>query len=292
VEHLLLQDRDELDRTVNTLIARGEERELLDRLSDLPALITKMRQGLGGDQFHVNIPLSNATLAAEIALKRDRPGAFSHALAALVDAYRVGDVHTDSPNMDDTRLFESAATSLWGLGAFATHEGKWDAVREIVTHQPEQGGHYATWLRHSQVMSARGALYAEDDNILDLGGGLAEHQIRALAAFDQLALLVVESTNPGDRPGMFPSYAKFPVAYVEPLVIELRAPGPMRSAIFPSDNEQLRGVLRNANEIALLQAAQFRHHGHGWRYEGFRDPRTWTFIRSGQMWEDWQDIRI
>jgi hypothetical protein len=75
---------------------------------------------------------------------------------------------------------------------------------------------------------------------------------------------------------------------VEPHVIALRSPGPMREAIFPGGDDDLRAVLRDANEMALYQAAQVRFRKSlDWRYRGCQDARTWAFIREGHMMESW-----
>ena len=61
--------------------------------------------------------------------------------------YRLGDVHSDSATDEDVRLWEAAAGALWALGAAAAAERRHGDIRNIVTRQPEEGGHYATWLR-------------------------------------------------------------------------------------------------------------------------------------------------
>lgn len=74
---------------------------------------------------------------------------------------------------------------------------------------------------------------------------------------------------------------------MEKSVIRLRQAGPERAEIFPRSDFELREALRNANEIALIQASLRREAGRPWRYAGFQDARTLLFLRDGSMWEDW-----
>jgi hypothetical protein len=241
----------------------------------------------------------------QFALRRNKRGVASATLDAMLAAYRLGDVKAEHASDEDVRLFEATAAALWALGAVAARAGDWALVRAIVAAEPADGGYYDSWLRHGQVMSARRATDSEDDNALNMperqlalhpGYGMTEggpdQRLLALCVFDQLALLVVASgLEPGERVNYYPSYAKYPAEYVEGTVIELRTEGPMRTAIFPGSNEHLREVLRDTNEMAVLQAAQFRDQGRDWSYRGYLDPRTWVFIRDGQMWESWRAIR-
>jgi hypothetical protein len=115
----------------------------------------------------------------------------------------------------------------------------------------------------------------------------SEDRLRALCVFDHLALLVLAHRYAEPRINFYPSYAKYPAEYVEPTIVLMRREGELRSAAFPGSDEDLREVLRNANEMALYQAAQYRERGQDWQYGGFQDPRTWMFIREGGIWEDW-----
>lgn len=198
----------------------------------------------------------NACAAAATALRRGKPGITEAALDALLATYRLGTVDGDGGPEDDLGLWENAVGGLWALGAVAVRQQRWETVRSIVARVPVEGGHYKTWLRHAQVMSARGTTDPVDDNVLNLcfhrlrtnpsfgmTGASEEEQARAVCAFDQLALLVVADLFKSERMNFDPSYAKPPVAYVEPLIIELREAGPMRAAIITGGNEQLREVL-------------------------------------------------
>jgi hypothetical protein len=301
MEDLLLEpNHDALDQRVNRLIADGSDREFLDELSKLPGLVQELASS-DEDRFDVPVPVVNACSAAAIALRRGKRGIVDAALDHLLAAYRTGDPSKDAADESELRLWESTVGGLWALGAAAVVAEDWDVLRSIVAREPEPGGYYSTWLRHGQVMSARGSNDPADDNIINLGlGNLRLHpgfgmtdasdddRERAIAGFDQLALLVVASLDAPDRPGFYPSYAKFPAEFVEPHVIALRSPGPMREAIFPGGDDDLRAVLRDANEMALYQAAQVRFRkSMDWRYQGCQDARTWAFIREGHMMESW-----
>ncbi len=299
VDHLLLQSNsDAFDQAVNRLIADGNDRELLDCLRDLRSIVEGLRSQ-PDDRFDAWITVCNACSAAAIALRRGKRGVVDSALDALLATYRLGAVERDGAGEDDLRLYEEAAGDLWALGAIAVREGDWRALRSIVERQPVEGGVYATWLRHAQVMSARGSSDPADDNILNLarqrlrtqpGFGMTsaaeEDRQRAVCGFDQLALIVTASIEAAKPRDFFQSYPKYPADCVEPFVINLRKRGPQRDAIFPGPDEQLRAVLRTANEKALLQAGMQRQRGTCWVYEGYQDPRTWLFIIEGNMLED------
>lgn len=298
-ELLLEPDAKTFDQAINRLIANGDDTGLLDLFARLPTIVEQLREASGEERFDSPIPVMNVCAAAAVALRRGKRGAVQSALDALVKAYRLGDVTSIAGTPDDLRLWE-AAMSLWALGAVAVEMQDWSVVRWIVADTPVEEGHYATWLRHGQVMQARSAADAADDNILDLSvarlgtspsfGMESRSKVEREAlvcAFDQLALLVTRSLPDAGDFDYYPSYAKFPATYVEPCVIELRQRTEMRAAIFDGQDSDLRDVLRDANEAALLQAAQYRYLGRNWRYEGFQDARTWTFIRAGHIHEEW-----
>jgi hypothetical protein len=67
-----------------------------------------------------------------------------------------------------------------------------------------------------------------------------QDRARALCAFEVLAMLVVASLAPEDGLNFYPSFAKHPADFADEAVIELRAAGEARSAIFPLDDDQLR----------------------------------------------------
>ncbi len=306
MDHLLLDSNaDHFDQAINRLIADGKDRELLDRLTELSSVVERLRAD-PEDRFDVSIPIVNACAAAATGLRRGKPGVAEAALDALLAAYRLGTVDSDGGPEDDLLLWETAAGGLWALGAVAARQQQWQTIRSIVARAPVDGGHYRTWLRHAQVMSARGASDPFDDNVLnlcfqrlranpsfDMTDASEEDHARAICSFDQLSLLIVADLFKTERMSFYPSYAKYPVAYVEPLIIELREAGPMRAAVFTGDNNELREVLRDANEMALYQAAQHRYrHPGGWRYEGFQDARTWAFIRENHMFESWANLTV
>lgn len=300
MEQLLLEvNEDTFDRTVNGLIADGEDRALLDLLTELPSTVEQLR-GSEEDRFDVAIPIVNACAAAAIAMRRGTRGVVDAALDALLATYRLGTVDSDGGPEDDLRLWEESVGNLWALGAAAVHAEDWQTVRSIVDRAPVEGGYYVTWLRHGQVMSARGAFDPADDNVLNLcvrrlstnpSFGLVAasdtERERLVCAFDQLALLVINSLPSAGLMSFYPSYSKYPVSHVEGFVVDLRREGPMRAAIFPGTDDELRDVLRNANEMALYQAAQYRYRNGSWAYEGYQDARTWAFIREGHIHETW-----
>jgi hypothetical protein len=299
VDLLLEANEDRFDRAINGLIADGDDRALLDLLGSLPTTVERLR-GDADERFDVPIPIVNACATAAVALRRNKAGAVGAALDALLATYRLGPVASDGGTEDDLRLWEESAGALWALGAVAVQMEAWDTVRSIVAREPEPGGHYRTWLRHGQVMSARGAIDRADDNVLNLcirrlatnrsfgfvGASVTERE-QSVCAFDALAHLVVMSLPGGGLMDFYPSYAKFPVEYVEAAVIALRREGGMRSAVFPEGDVELRNALRDMNEMALYQAAQSRYHGGSWAYVGFQDARTWSYLREGHFYEQW-----
>ena len=214
------------------------------------------------ERFDAGLPFVNGAALAAVALRRRNRGIFAAARDALVSAYRLGDVASDQATEEDMTLWDAANGALWSLGATAVQSSDWDAVRAVVVRQPMEGGYYATWLRHGQVMRARTTIDAGDDNVLDVGARrLALHpsfgmtdaspelRLRALCGFDPLALLVVADVAGTEHVNFYPSYAKHPVSFVEGFVIDLREEGAMRKAIFPRDDATLRRVLREANEM-------------------------------------------
>jgi len=57
MDHLLLEPNgDAFDRAVNRLIADGDDRELLDRLGELPSIVERLRSQ-PDDRFDVWIPV-------------------------------------------------------------------------------------------------------------------------------------------------------------------------------------------------------------------------------------------
>lgn len=303
-ELLLESSGDQVDREINRMIADGNDRAVLDVLAELPATVKGLRDSRD-ERFDVGVAVTNACAIAAVGVCRDKPGIVDAALNSLLETYRLGDVTQPVIGSDDDlRLWEETAAAVWVLGALAVKQSDWRTVRAIVDRPPrESDPHFQTWLRHAQVMSARGA-QAPDDNLLNtcvdrfaahagfacVGLPKSERE-RFIAGFDQLALLVTAALPGSDPLSFYPSYAKFKVGHVEPLVVALRRPGALRDAIFPDTNDRLREVLREANESALLQAAQYRAHARPWAYEGFQDARTWAFIRTGDMFEDWGPIR-
>jgi hypothetical protein len=302
---LIEPNADAFDKALHRHIADGEDRVVLDALAGLRATVADMRAS-DEDRYDVDLPVVNAAAVAAVALRRGKPGLFTAALDGLLGAYRLGNVDSDGADDADVSLYEAMAGGLWALGAVAVAEDAWDAVRDLAVRQPVEGGFYASWLRHAQVMSARRANHPDDDNILELGAarlrlhrsfGMSdateEQRTRAVCAFDQVALIAVASLEPGGPGGrrvtdFYPSYAKHPAEWVEGAVLALRdTDGPARRAVFPHPDDQLQDVIRTANEMAIFQAAQFREHGRGWEYRGLVDVRTWFFMREGGIWEQW-----
>ncbi len=286
-----------LEQAVDSLIAAGDSGALLDEFTRLPEVVRVMRAG--EDRLDVSIPIANAGAAAAVGLRRGQRGVVDAALEGLLDTYRLADVKAEHPDDDDVRLFEATAGPLLALGAVAGRTEDWATLHKIVSRAPVEGGHYQTWLRHAQVMAARRSIGGDDANVIELGGWqLANHdgygmrgesdeaRHRAVCVFDQLALLIVVGTDwEGQRLDYYPSYAKYPEGYVEDAIIEMRLDGEMRRAIYPASNDQFIKVLREVNEMALLQASQSRRNG--WLYRGFQDPRTWLFLREGHILEQW-----
>lgn len=183
--------------------------------------------------------------------------------------------------------------------------GDYSLVRRVTVPRPVEGGHYATWLRHGQVMSARLATEeGDEDNILDLAAGVLARnpafgqtedsngeRLRRLCQFDQLALLIIADVRPEATMPYYPSYAKYPESYVEDAVVGLREPGPARSEVFPKSDSELRAVLRNGNELALIQAALVRHAGRRWRYAGFQDRGPSCSFETGRAGRTLQTSR-
>ena len=82
-------------------------------------------------------------------------------------------------------------------------------------------------------------------------------------------MLVVASLAPEDRLNFYPSFAKHPAEFADEAVIELRAAGEARSAIFPLDDDQLRV----ASGQRLPVSRPNRPDPAAWRSAG-RDERT------------------
>jgi hypothetical protein len=295
----------DLQREVDRLIADGDDSALLDGVGGLPKVVAELRTDPSqlGD---VQLALWNAGAIGAIALRRGKDGLFDATVGAILATYRLGDVQAEQPDDSDASLFENAAAALWALGTVAVELGRWAELRRIVTEQPEPDGYWPSWLRHAQTMSARTSTYVADDSILNVaasrldshtGYGMAGRseadRTRDLCAFDFLALLVVASldhSHPSGHPNYYPSFAKYTAEYVEPLVWDLRREGGMREAIFPGSDEDLRGHLRETNEMALFQAGQLRWADRNWEYRGFTDPRTWAYIREGHTYEEWVNL--
>jgi hypothetical protein len=302
-ESLLLDENaNRFDLAANALIAAGDDRALLDLAASLPGLVDGMRAA--GESADVGIPVTNASALAAVCLRRGKPGVVDPVIEAMFETYKLGDLDAISADDADHQLWQATAASLWALGATAAHESAWATIRSIVARTAHPGdAHYQSWLRHGQVMSARGDFDPKDDNLLPLAeqrlrrspsygldAGSDEDRRRWVCVFDQLALLVTRTLDGAVWNSYYPSYAKYPVAYVEPSIIDLRDLGAMRTAIFPGTDQDLRELLRDANDRAMVQASQYRAAGRGWEYEGFQDARTIVFITAGQRFEDWGSL--
>jgi len=200
---LLDLDHESFDQSINRRIAEGNQSSLFDAFASLPDLVRTLHAS-AEDWPDLEVVLRNACAAAAIATRRGQPGLVSASLDALVAAYRLGDMRVDYPVDADAWLWEAASLSLFALGATAVKVGDFSTVRRVVVPQPVEGGHYASWLRHGQVMGARTTTEPREDNILDLAATVLatnsafgqsedsdEDRLRRLAEFDQLAFLVV-----------------------------------------------------------------------------------------------------
>jgi hypothetical protein len=295
---LLIESPGAADQELQQLIAAGDGIALLALTESLPQVVRKLREA--GDTSDVGIPLTNIAATAALCLRHGKAGVADSALEAIMTTARLADVKAIQATTEDHQLWEAVAGSLWTLGAVASDLQAWPFVRSIVDRTTTGERHYESWLRQAQVLAARGNFDSEDDNILDLAMqrlasrssfGMTDREPaereQAAAGFDQLALIVTRSLPNTTWQSFYPSYAKYQAARVEPLVIELRQPSDMRTAIFPGTDTELRDILQETNEIALMQASQYRAHGKGWAYEGYQDARTWAFVRAGQMFEEW-----
>jgi hypothetical protein len=297
---LLTANSADFTQSILLSISSGSDDRLLTGVRDLPGIIAGLRESPEeiGD---VSLALNNAGALAAIAARLDKPGLFTASVNALHETYRLGDVSSDSPETVDVQLFEASANTLWCLGASLCAEGRYTQIAELVDREPVPGGYYDTWFRHGQVMSARAAIDHDDDNALDVpkrilathdAFGLTEDanaRNKALFGFDLLALLVAggQVDLATDRLNYYPSFAKGEAAWSEWVLFDLRAGGPMREAIFNGSNDDFRAIIREANETAASQAAFSRAGGKAWEFCGFRDARTWSFVREGNLWEDW-----
>jgi hypothetical protein len=299
-DELLDADPDHFDQVVTRLIARGDDRAILDLLDQLSPLVAQMRRD-ATDRFDVAIPILNAASVAAVALRRERPGIFTEAIKALNAVYRLGDVSVNEANDDDVRLFEAVAGALWALGAVIVRKERWGSLPDIVARPPEAGSYYDTWMRHGQVMAARRASDPADDNILIVAANWLrrypsfgftnddrEALQRAVAAFDFLAFVHLAHVVPGDYTVLYTSFAKYPTEFIEDYAVRLREEGgDLRTAVFPGSDDELRDVLREANERAASQAAFKRYRTVPWAYLGYREGPTWAFIREGAWIENW-----
>lgn len=176
-------------------------------------------------------------------------------------------------------------------------------MRSLGLQQPDpDNDYYLSWLRHGQVHSSRGSTDPLDSlphlaarRLGELHGSLS--QVDALSAVCRLdlvvALLVIEAraARAGEdaRRDWYPNAAVCSEGLVEPLVIDglRRRDSEAREVVFPNDNAGLREALRAYNEAAVAEAAYSRARGLAWEWQGFSDHRTWSFIRGGELWEEW-----
>jgi hypothetical protein len=297
---LLSADSAEFTRSILRAISDGSDDQLLTGIPSLPGTVAGLRESPDeiGD---VSLALNNTGALAAIAARQNKPGLFTACVNALRATYRLGDVFTDAPAMLDVQLFEASADTLWCLGASLCAEGRYGQIAELVDWEPLPDGHYDTWFRHGQVMSARAATEHDDDNALDVPSRILEKhdgfdltedsdaRNKALFGFDLLALLVAARhlKVASDQLNFYPSFAKGDAALSEWVLFDLRVDGPKRGAVFPGSNDDLRTTIREANEMAASQAAFLRAGGRAWNFLGFADARTWLFVREGNLWEDW-----
>lgn len=256
------------------------------------------------DKADAGIVYRTLSAIAASGIRRDSAPVVDAAIKALVSIYQLGDYDVgmglDTPAFEAS-IWESIWIEVAALGGLVVRRQAWDYLKPIAIQEPKPGdSYYVSWHRHGQVHSARSSTYP-DEWVLDLAAKrLAEIELEAesdalshVCQCDLLAALLIAELD--DAHKFYPNAAAFSEQNVEPIVIDFLRDedGPLRQIVFPKDTPKLREQLREYNELAISQAALYRYsNNQDWAWRGFQDARTWSYIREGNILEEWQTLPI
>jgi hypothetical protein len=272
---------------------------LLSLVADAPGVAAPMLAGDIDDQIDAQIVFKNVARVMAVALKQHDISLFSAGIESLEKIWSAGEYEALYPVRTpdfEASLWENLGVDLYALGGLAVSGERWQEVRELVTPSPTGGSGEKSWLRQSQVVSARSNNRHPEETMLALAKRRIEvlepemsgtAAIESLARFDLLAGLIIGESSPR---GFYPNAAEFSEEIVEPFVVEqLRSPdSPVRRYVFADDSAKMADVLAEYDRSARLQAALARYRDLQWGWRGFSDARTLTFIaEGGHILEEW-----
>jgi hypothetical protein len=272
---------------------------LLSLVADAPDVVAPMLAGDIDDQADAQIAFTNVARAMALALKHHDSPLFVTGIESLETIWSSGQYEALYPVRTpdfEASLWENLGINLYALGGLAVAGERWLELGELVTPSPTGGSAEKSWLRQSQVVSARSNDNYPDESMLALAkrriqalepGTVDAAAIESLALFDLLAGLIIGETS---LRGFFPNAAEFSEEIVEPFVVDHLRPldAPVRRYVFADDSAGMADVLAEYDRTARLQAALARYRGLQWEWRGFSDARTLVFIaEKGHILEEW-----
>lgn len=281
-----------------------ETAHLIALAKECEAAATELLSGPIEERADAGIAYKTLSGIAAAGVRRGSPEVVEAAVGSLFGIYRLGDYavgnHLETPPFEAS-LWESIWIEIAALGGLIVRRQAWSYLKTVALRDPNpEKPHYVTWYRHGQVHSARSSTDPNESVLRVAANRLSElepedgaNYLKEICQFDLLAALLIAEVD-ADRK-FYPNAAAFSERNVEPMVVDhLRSKAsPLRSVIFPDSDDALQAQLREYNELALAQASLYRYsNNQDWAWRGFQDGRTWAFIRSGQLLEDWQSLPI
>jgi hypothetical protein len=268
-------------------------------VAEAPDVVAPMLAGDIDDRADAQIVVTNVARIMAVALRQHDLPLFVKGIESLKTIWSTGQyeaLYPVRPPDFEASLWENLGINLYALGALAVVEERWLELRELVKPSPTGGSGEKSWLRQSQVVSARSNDHYGEESMLALAKagvrvlepGMSEDKvIEGLVRFDLLAGLIIGESS---MKGFFPNGAEFSEEIVESFVIEHLRPvdSPVRRYVFADDSPGMADVLAEYDRTARLQAALARYRGLRWGWRGFSDARTLAFIAErGHILEEW-----
>jgi hypothetical protein len=254
---------------------------LLSLVEAAPDVVAPLLAGDISDRADAQIAFTNVARVMALALKHHDSALFAKGVEALTRIWSTGDYKALYPLRTpdfEASLWENLGINLYALGALAVTRERWPEVRELATPSPTGGSGEKSWLRQSQVASARSSDHYDRETILSLAGVRVKDlepamddaaATEGLARFDLVAGMVIGEKGLGS---FYPNGAEFSAALVEPFVVEhLRRPeSAVRQHVFINDNAGLADALGEYDRMARVQAALARYRQVEWGWRGSR----------------------
>jgi hypothetical protein len=288
-------DTSELTTAALELIHRGNAQVPLIRL--LNEALDRARDAIERDEIETELAnlLDKLTCLAATFLEYEQDEWFRRVVGTLnriyslplrdeTDARRFGYSTFIAPTEKAPRVWLLIIERIFGLGALAVRGEKWDAVRTLTLQLPQRidTGYDTNWLRHALTMSSRAQQINPQISLLSLArnevarlsclrpDGLsadAEAIIDSLAQFDFLSnAAAIDDAGDTDSRVFYTNFARFRQDRIQPIVNRLLdEDSDIRTAIFPSSNEDLAVALAKIGEMAGSEGVRYAGFD-GWRH--------------------------